>query len=79
MANITITIPDALIALYKEALVTRNAYIAGQGGNSLPSPTAILLAKHYKDFVKGVILSEAMRTNKTDAEVDALQAQLDGL
>lgn len=79
MATVNITIPDALVTLYNAARASWNPYIAAQGGNLLPAPSKTALEKLIKSYIKGRVLSEALRTDKTDAEVDALQAQLDAL
>jgi hypothetical protein len=79
MAIVSINIPDELVALYNVARASWNPYIAAQGGNLLPAPSKTALEQLLKNYIKRWILSEALRTEKTDAEVDALQAQLNAL
>jgi len=79
MATVTITIPDALVTLYNEARAAWNPIIAEQGGNLIPAPTKTALETLLKKYIKGKILSNALRAGLLDAEFDALQTQLDAL
>ena len=79
MTNITITIPDTLVALYNAARASWNTYIAAQGGNLLPAPSKAALEQLLKNYIKGKVMGEALRTGKTAEEIDALQSQLNAL
>jgi hypothetical protein len=78
MATLTITIPDGLITLYNEARTAWNPSISTEGGNLMPPPTKAALEKLLKDYIKAKVLGNAVRVGKTDDEVDALRALLDG-
>ena len=79
MANITITIPDQLVTLYNEARASWNPFIEARGGVLLPAPTKTALETFVKGWIKNRVLGEAIRTDKTDVEIDVLQTLLNTL
>ena len=79
MANITITISDQLVTLYNAARASWNPFIEARGGILLPAPTRTALETFVKNMIKARVLSEAVRTDKTAEEIDALQTTLNAL
>lgn len=81
MAQLTITVPDALIALYNTRRASYNADAAAAGFAPMPALTQAGAQRRIIDTVKGLIMTAAMRQANATGDssiVDAAEAALIG-
>lgn len=68
MANVTITVPDAFIALYNQRRATWNIYATATGNRQMPPATAATLQRFMRDYMKGLIRNESARLDAAGAD-----------
>lgn len=79
MADVTITIPDDLVALYIERAATHNADAARSGAPRWPPPTRAALERVARDYLKNLIRDESLRLDPGDGSLyDADEAATRG-
>jgi len=75
--DVTVTIPDQLVARYRERAETWNAYALGHGLAPMPQPTRAELERFIRRQLARLLLQESARLDPGDGSVYDADAALE--